>query len=595
MRNCVNAVMSEDELYRHLLAARTDNHSKQDVDIVTQLTPVLNAIVGKQLTWTSAQCKKCFHQMLNLFSAIDVLPLLLASSGLDSDYSILKNAATRRSEFGIRNQEHGEAVDPKTLEKRENTALKKIAHSIYEECDDKALLQIITGALSFQEIKKLELEQLSTTDYSGGEQISPDQQYKRTGIISNIGESDGCFVGRDSVMYAISDGFALGYKIQLIGGGNGSGKSRLALEYARVHRDEYQIICWIDAWNEDCIIGGIIQFFNVAELPVDSIHADTIRDSFLRFFEVNANWLIVFDNAELSVSLQKEIVKRYLPNGDGHVIITGNFGEHVGSDLPDSKYHLLDYCDNPGNNNDGDLLLKKALSLANLDIAAKKLLSLCGRDFTTLTLMTSFIRQSEWIDCDHYLKILGDYGIDADISDSQPVSIVSLEIIMSPIRIKNKILKNPLYSAIEQAIMLFSIIGRNIVNLNFLSNTFKILPDSVCEVYSAANDRKKLESILRSCGIIEIQSGVYLSNSWFNHFSAECFSKEDMIFLCKTLLEKAEKEVRFITENPYIQNPDAIFTCAKPYLYQLFSYLSNKCKKLEEIKSRYPRSYQLLR
>lgn len=160
-----------------------------------------------------------------------------------------------------------------------------------------------------------------------------------TEIISSIGSSDGLFMGRNDLLQDIENGFRDGYCLQFIGGGDGFGKTRVALEYAQRHADEYQIICWINAWTEDCIKSSIVSFFNLAKVSYSEALQDGLSEMFCRFFEANSDWLLIFDNADLKFSLQQEKIKKYIPAGRGHILITGNFGEQ--NIIGDGKYHFV--------------------------------------------------------------------------------------------------------------------------------------------------------------------------------------------------------------------------------------------------------------
>lgn len=99
----------------------------------------------------------------------------------------------------------------------------------------------------------------------------------------------------------------------------GVGKTQVALEYAYRHSAFYDLIFWIVADDEQTIRRSIISLGKVLGLP-DTSDAQYMIDSTLdeiRAGRQHPRWLLVFDNAA-----DPKTVQRYLPGGDGHILIT---------------------------------------------------------------------------------------------------------------------------------------------------------------------------------------------------------------------------------------------------------------------------------
>jgi hypothetical protein len=133
-------------------------------------------------------------------------------------------------------------------------------------------------------------------------------------------------------------------KICVIYGLGGMGKSQLAIEYARLHKDLYTSFFWIDGKTEESLIQSLIRI--ALRLPMsnqsytDMLKTRGLEESrkaaqgVLEWFALKGNtqWLLVFDNID-ETSYEEESdqhtkmssynITRYFPRGDtGSIIIT---------------------------------------------------------------------------------------------------------------------------------------------------------------------------------------------------------------------------------------------------------------------------------
>lgn len=101
----------------------------------------------------------------------------------------------------------------------------------------------------------------------------------------------------------------------------GVGKTEIAVEYAHRFRDNYDLIWWVRAEQEDTIRNSLIALGQRLRLPdfrgdERDYSADLVIDA-LASGDASESWLLIFDNAA-----NAEMVSRYIPRGRGHVIIT---------------------------------------------------------------------------------------------------------------------------------------------------------------------------------------------------------------------------------------------------------------------------------
>jgi tetratricopeptide (TPR) repeat protein len=119
----------------------------------------------------------------------------------------------------------------------------------------------------------------------------------------------------------------------LLHGTGGVGKSEAAAHYAHQHRDEYQVVWWIDAERPATRDEGFSRLAEALGLPgFNPRDMAQTRAAVLQWMEGASNWLAVFDNAETYEDLQP-----WLPGRPGgHVLVTSRFDawEFVADVLP---------------------------------------------------------------------------------------------------------------------------------------------------------------------------------------------------------------------------------------------------------------------
>jgi tetratricopeptide (TPR) repeat protein len=135
------------------------------------------------------------------------------------------------------------------------------------------------------------------------------------------------FTGRERELAELHDRLTkesaavIGQPAQPIYGMGGVGKTEIAAEYAHKHRDEYDLVWWVRAEQEQTIIASLIALgrrMNIPDFRPDE--RDYSLDLVLTCL-TNQNpyhrWLLIYDNAQSASTLS-----RYVPSGGGHVLIT---------------------------------------------------------------------------------------------------------------------------------------------------------------------------------------------------------------------------------------------------------------------------------
>jgi hypothetical protein len=155
-------------------------------------------------------------------------------------------------------------------------------------------------------------------------------------------------------------------KICVIHGLGGIGKTQLAIEYARLHKDLYTSFFWIDGKTEESLIQSLLRI--ASRLPKSQIlDMDTQKirgleesrkaaQEILKWFALKGNtqWLLVFDHID-KTSYEEESdqhteissydITQYFPGSDtGSIIVTTRLQPLVslGSPVPLRKLSILD-------------------------------------------------------------------------------------------------------------------------------------------------------------------------------------------------------------------------------------------------------------
>jgi Cdc6-like AAA superfamily ATPase len=122
-------------------------------------------------------------------------------------------------------------------------------------------------------------------------------------------------------------------KILVIHGLGGIGKTQLAIEFARNHREKFSSIFWINGKSHDSLIESFNQILQKISKARDSVFDDSqllsvenIREEVLHWLELQGNdkWLLIFDNCDSDKDDPGGYeLSNYLPASDcGSIIIT---------------------------------------------------------------------------------------------------------------------------------------------------------------------------------------------------------------------------------------------------------------------------------
>lgn len=149
--------------------------------------------------------------------------------------------------------------------------------------------------------------------------------------IWNLSNSNEYFVGRKNILNKIHHNFKQGKNNITILGSSGIGKTQVAKRYSQLHKQDYDIIWWIDSDRNKNIDE---QFKRLAEewnnltskqekkiklmLPAEEI----VKQLKMKLRTTNMNWLLVFDNATDMDRIKLYVPEKHNSKGYGHILIT---------------------------------------------------------------------------------------------------------------------------------------------------------------------------------------------------------------------------------------------------------------------------------
>jgi Trypsin-like peptidase domain/Tetratricopeptide repeat/NB-ARC domain/Effector-associated domain 2 len=169
-------------------------------------------------------------------------------------------------------------------------------------------------------------------------ETKPDDRQRRAGtataprpmIWGGVPPQNGNFVGRSVLLESIRTQLPGGSTVLVpkrstLQGMPGVGKTQIAIEYAHRYRDEYEIVWWVRSSDQYLIrrsLASLGQRLKVQESSdVEQMAAATLEELRLR-----PGWLLVYDAAE-----DMEMVRPYLPQSGGHVLITSRSANWSGT------------------------------------------------------------------------------------------------------------------------------------------------------------------------------------------------------------------------------------------------------------------------
>ncbi|MEU6797731.1 NB-ARC domain-containing protein, partial [Nonomuraea wenchangensis] len=135
------------------------------------------------------------------------------------------------------------------------------------------------------------------------------------------------FVGRDAALNALRGTLrattGTGVISQAVLGLGGVGKSELALQYAHHHRQDYELVWWIDAARPDLIRAGLAALAQALTSGIDSVAAEqaTVEEAAgwaLSWLAAHPGWLVILDNVEEVADAEPYLARL----AHGHVLIT---------------------------------------------------------------------------------------------------------------------------------------------------------------------------------------------------------------------------------------------------------------------------------
>ncbi|WP_254716122.1 FxSxx-COOH system tetratricopeptide repeat protein [Actinomadura sp. WMMB 499] len=132
------------------------------------------------------------------------------------------------------------------------------------------------------------------------------------------------FTGREELLNRLRSGIARQVTAVVphaLQGYGGVGKTQMAVEYAHRFKSDYEVVWWIPSDQPSLVrptLAALAPHLGLPPVGAMGVEeaASAVLDC-LRRGEPFSRWLLIFDNAD-----QPEDLRDYLPQGDGHVLIT---------------------------------------------------------------------------------------------------------------------------------------------------------------------------------------------------------------------------------------------------------------------------------
>ena len=128
------------------------------------------------------------------------------------------------------------------------------------------------------------------------------------------------FVGRAGALERLAEGLQAkgAVAVHAIHGMGGVGKTQLAARYARLHREAYDVVWWLNAEEPATLRSGLAALAVSLGLVSDEADQSDAMAAVRSWLDRNRRWLLIFDNAP-----GPDSIADLLPEGQsGHVVIT---------------------------------------------------------------------------------------------------------------------------------------------------------------------------------------------------------------------------------------------------------------------------------
>jgi transcriptional regulator with XRE-family HTH domain len=129
-----------------------------------------------------------------------------------------------------------------------------------------------------------------------------------------------CFTGRDTVLeqihYSLCTDASGTVRVVPLHGIGGVGKTQLAIEYAHLHADEYQLVWWVSAQTIALAARDLLELATALGLSIDG----PIEVVLPRLWAALANrddWLLIYDNVD-----DVAVVAQFRPPESGRLLVT---------------------------------------------------------------------------------------------------------------------------------------------------------------------------------------------------------------------------------------------------------------------------------
>ncbi len=144
-------------------------------------------------------------------------------------------------------------------------------------------------------------------------------------LIWNIPEPSPYFTGRDAEVAMLREALSTGCwaaigQIQAVSGLGGIGKTQLALEFARRHKEDYEAAFFVRADSELSLHAGLAEMENLLGLPADPEPADLVR-TIRRWLESQPRGLLILDSVDDADDI-KRVRPLCLPGTKAHILVT---------------------------------------------------------------------------------------------------------------------------------------------------------------------------------------------------------------------------------------------------------------------------------
>lgn len=406
---------------------------------------------------------------------------------------------------------------------------------------------------------------------AAGQKPSVPSAIKQT---NNLPNQNYFFYGRKEQLSDIAERFQNGVYVQGLSGMGGVGKTQLALQYAHINLAEYEVIWWLNAENRLSLQNSVSAFLRAQKLQPKDADADSIRLTFLDYFQHHSGWLLIYDNAKYGEINTYTVLKDFFPKDAtrGHILLTTRcrnaFEGAVQIEVPIFDVEAAaEFLQHRSGRGDSPHAAKLAERLGCLPLA--------------LEYAAAYIRETPGVDYAAYSKKLEQYSV--KVLDRKVGQLAYKMTVREAFHVTlDKLLEdastNPISRSVAQFLNICAYLAPDGIEIGLFTAYGTCLPEPVRSVLQNELDRDELIRDLTRYSLVQVDQGAMSMHRLLQEVVRDETAPDSEI-LCINLAYGVFYSVFYSLRTASIETIREVLTSSVPHVQTILSRYVQRCKQ----------------